>query len=88
MARLLIQPLVENAFIHGLELKNGLKWIMITCSVNGETLYVEAKGQRAGNRGGTAERASPGISWILPRRKLERRKVDGKWEKHWSKECE
>ena len=30
MARLLIQPLVENAFIHGLELKNGLKWIMIT----------------------------------------------------------
>ncbi|CUP37865.1 MULTISPECIES: sensor histidine kinase [Hungatella] len=43
MARLLIQPLVENAFIHGLELKNGLKWIMITCSVNGETLYVEVK---------------------------------------------
>ena len=43
MARLLIQPLVENAFIHGLELKEGIRWIMLTGTVREGKLYVEVK---------------------------------------------
>ena len=43
MSRLLIQPLVENAFIHGLELRDGVRWIMITGTVEEDRLYVEVK---------------------------------------------
>lgn len=43
MARLFIQPLVENAFIHGLELKEGVRWIMLTGTVAEGKLYVEVK---------------------------------------------
>ena len=43
MARLLIQPLVENAFIHGLELKEGVRWIMLTGRVADGRLFVEVK---------------------------------------------
>lgn len=43
MSRLLIQPLVENAFIHGLELRDGVRWIMITGTVEKDRLYVEVK---------------------------------------------
>ena len=38
-----IQPLVENAFIHGLELKEGIRWIMLTGTVREGKLYVEVK---------------------------------------------
>lgn len=43
MSRLFIQPLVENAFIHGLELKEGVRWIMLTGMAEEGRLYVEVK---------------------------------------------
>ena len=47
-----------------------------------------SEGQRAGNRGGTAERAFRGYHGFCHEGNWNGEKWDGKWEKHWSKECE
>jgi two-component system sensor histidine kinase YesM len=46
--RLMLQPLVENAFIHGMESKIGEKWIMISLTVTDSGINIQVRDNGVG----------------------------------------
>ncbi len=77
MARLFIQPLVENAFVHGLELKEGIRWIMLTGTVTEGRLYVEVKDNGVGIAPERLSMLLEDISDYAKKERVQTRRMEG-----------